>query len=209
MSSSRSERNNPSSQDLGLTSLLQLMSNEFTDSVVTRVLGHRSQLPEDVQAVLAGAINREVRVQGFPNFPERALPGLLKPAILDALPESDPLAGAVLSAWLASRTSLPDAVTEHLCSRGIETGLPDFIGYQLREFWPSHEWTSERDIILESHDDLDKDDVALMLCCVTGRMPRVVAEPPRGENSSMGQNVLDQALEVRTKTPFGEERLGW
>ena len=194
MSSSRSERNHPSSQDLGLTSLLQLMSNEFTDSVVTRVLGHRSQLPEDVQAVLAGAINKEVRVQGFPNFPERALPGLLKPAILDALPESDPLAGAVLSAWLASHTSLRDAVTEHLCSRGIETRLPDFTGYQLREFWPSHEWMSERDTILETHDDLDEDDVALMLCCVTGRMPSVIAEPPGEENLSMEQNILDQTL---------------
>ena len=194
MSFSSPEHTPVTPQDLRFTTLLQLMTEEFTDSIVTRALSHRGQLPGDVQTALAGAINREVRVQGFPNFPERALPGLLKPATLGALREADPLAGAVLGAWLASHTSLRDAVTEHLCSRGIETGLPDFTGYQLREFWPSHEWTSERDIILESHDDLDEDDVALMLCCVTGRMPSDTVEPPGGKDSSMEQNVLDQTI---------------
>ena len=194
MSLSSPEHTPATPQDLRFTTLLQLMTEEFKDSIVTRALSHRGQLPEDVHAALAGAINREVRVQGFPNFPERALPGLLRPAILDALRESDPLAGAVLSAWLASHTSLQDAVTEHLCSSGVETRLPDFTGYQLREFWPSHEWMSKRDIILETHDGLDEDDVALMLCCVTGRMPSVIAEPPGEENLSMEQNILDQTL---------------
>ena len=194
MSSSPSEPYHPSSQDLRLTSLLQLMSNELTDSVVTRVLSHRSQLPDDVQASLASAINGEVRVQGFPNFPERALPGMLKPAVISGLRASDPLAGAVLSAWFASHPSLRDAVTEHLRNRGIDAEHPDFTGHQLRDYWSSHEWMSERDSILESHDDLDKDDVALMLCCVTGRMPSDIVEPPVGKDSSMEQNILDQTV---------------
>ena len=128
MSSSPSEPSHPSSQDLRLTSLLQLMSNEFTDSVVTRVLSHRSHLPEDVQDRLAAAINREVSVQGFPNFPERALPGMLKPAVISGLRESDSLAGAVLSAWVESHPFLRDAVTEHLCSgsTGWRSCYPSF-----------------------------------------------------------------------------------
>ena len=194
MSSSPFEPFHPSSQDLRLTSLLQPMSNEFTDSVVTRVLSHRSHLPEDVQDRLAAAINREVSVQGFPNFPERALPGMLKPAVISGLRASDPLAGAVLSAWFASHPSLRDAVTEHLRNRGIDAEHTDFTGHQLRDHWSSHEWMSERDSILESHDDLDKDDVALMLCCVTGRMPSDIVEPPVGKDSSMEQNILDQTV---------------
>ena len=194
MSSSPSEPYHPSSQDLRLTSLLQLMSNEFTDSVVTRVLNHRNHLPEDVQDRLAAAINREVSVQGFPNFPERALPGMLKPAVISGLRESDSLAGAVLSAWVESHPFLRDAVTEHLCNRGIDAEQLDFTGYQLRDYWSSHEWMSERDSILESHDDLDRDDVALMLCCVTGRMPSDTVEPPGGKDNSMKQNILDQTV---------------
>ena len=194
MSSSPFEQNLPTPQDLRLTTLMRLMSEEFTDAVVTRVLGHRGQLPDDVQARLATAINGKVRVQGFPKFPERALPGVLKPAIISELRESDLLAGAVLSAWFASHSNLRDAVTEHLRNRGIDVEQLDFAGHQLRDYWSSHEWISECDNILESHDDLDEDDVALMLCCVTGRMPSHTVEPPVGKDNSMDQNTLDQAV---------------
>ena len=194
MSSSSPEQSLPTPGDLRLTTLLNLMNEDFTDSVVTRVLSHRGHLREDVQDRLNSTINREVSVHGFPNFPERALPGILKPAVISKLRESDQLAGAVLSAWFASHPSLRDAVTEHLCNRGIDAEQLDFTGLQLRDYWSSHEWMSERDSILESHDDLDKDDVALMLCCVTGRMPSNTVEPPGGENRSMEQNILDQTL---------------
>ena len=194
MSTSPCEHTPATPQDLTLTSLLQLMSGAFTDSVVAHVLSHRSHLPEDVQDRLAAVINREVSVQGFPNFPERALPGMLKPAVISGLRESDSLAGAVLSAWVESHPFLRDAVTEHLCNRGIDAEQLDFTGHQLRDYWSSHEWMSERDSILESHDDLDRDDVALMLCCVTGRMPSDTVEPPVGKDSNMGQNILDQTI---------------
>ena len=194
MSFSPSEHTPATPQDLSLTSLLQLMSGAFTDSVVARVLSHRSHLPEDVQDRLATVTNREVSVQGFPNFPERALPGMLKPAVISGLRESDPLAGAVLSAWVESHPFLRDAVTEHLCNRGIDAEQLDFTGLQLRDYWSSHEWMSERDCILGAHDDLDKDDVALMLCCVTGRMPSDTVEPPGGKDSSMEQNILNQTV---------------
>ena len=194
MSSSSPEQSLPIPEDLRLTTLLKLMTEDFTDSVVARVLSHRGQLPEDAQAGLSAAINREVRVQGFPNFPDRALPGILKPAVISGLRGSGPLASAVLSAWVASHSSLRDLVSDHLRNRGIDTEPPDFSGLQLRDYWSSHEWMSERDSILGSHDDLDKDDVALMLCCVTGRMPSDAVEPPGGENRSMEQNILDQTL---------------
>ena len=194
MSSSSPEQSLAIPEDLRLTTLLKLMNEDFTDSVVARVLSHRGQLPEDVQAGLSAAINREVRVHGFPNFPERALPGILKPAVISGLRESGPLAGAVLSAWVASHPRLRDMVSDHLRNRGIDTEPPDFSGLQLRDYWSSHEWMSERDSILGSHDDLDQDEVALMLGCVTGRMPSDTVEPPGGENRSMEQNILDQTL---------------
>ena len=201
MSSSPSERTSPTPQDLRFTTLLRLMAGEFKDSAVTSVLSHRSELPEDVRSALASVINREVRVPGFPNFPEKALPAILKPAILGGLQESDTLVSAVLSAWFALHSSLRDVVTEHLRNRGVDTGHPDFRKHQLDDYWSLDDWTSERDSILRSNHDLHKDDVALMLCCVTGRMPSAIVESSGEENRTIGQTILDQALSYLEQLP--------
>ena len=201
MSSSLSERTPPTPQDLHLTTLLKLMDPEFKDSVVTRVLLHRSQLSADVQSALDNAVNREVRVPGFLRYPERAPAPILKQALLPALTESGPLAGAILGAWLAVHSSLREVVTEHLRSRGIGTGHQDFSQHQLKDFWSGDDWMSERDSILASNADLDKDDVALMLCCVTGRMPSANVKSSGEENPTMDQTILDQALSYLEELP--------
>ena len=201
MSSSPSERTPPTPQDLHLTTLLKLMDPEFQESVVTRVLSHRSQLSADVQSALDNAVNREVRVPGFHRYPERAPAPILKQALLPALTESGPLAGAILGVWFALHSSLSEVVTEHLRSRGVGTGHHDFSQHQLNDFWSGDDWMSERDSILASNADLDKDDVALMLCCVTGRMPSANVKSSGEKNHTMDQTILDQALSYLEELP--------
>ena len=201
MSSSPSDSPSPIPGDLRLTTLVNMMPPGFQDSMVSHVLSLSSQLSEDLRSALAAAINSEVRVHGFPNFPERALPGLLKPAILSDLGKSDILASAVLNAWVALHSSLRAVVTKHLRNSGVDTEQPDLCRQRLNDFWSDDDWRSERDMILGSCDKLDKDDVALMLCCVTGRIPSAVKESSGGSDRTMEQTTLDQSLSYLEQLP--------
>ena len=99
-----------------------------------------------------------------------------------------------MSVWIALHLRLREVVTEHLRNRGVDIELPNFSKHQLNDYWSDDAWRSEQDLILGSHNDLDRDEVALMLCCVTGRMPIPVKESPDGKSRPLEQTILDQAL---------------
>ena len=188
-------------QDLRVTTLLTLLKSKYKKSLVSHVLNRRSELSSDVQSALNSAINREVKVHGFPNYPERALPPVLKPTILSTLRTSDSLANAVLRAWFTSQPSLRDIVEEHLRDGNWELEQLDFDQHKLNDYWSSEDWNAERDKIMKSHDSLNSDDVALMLCCLTGKMPSAVAESLGGEERILDQNILDRTIGYLKQLP--------
>ena len=85
--------------DFRHAALLNLVSPEFEESIIVRVLNHQSELPSDVRRKLDSAINSVVRIPQFPNQPAIAPAPVVKQHILDQLDISEPLANAVFQAW--------------------------------------------------------------------------------------------------------------
>ena len=194
MSSTPSEQSPTTPPDPRLSTLFRMMTGDFRDSVVAHVLNSRSEVPDDVQESLDATINREVRVDRYTRRPERAPVPFLKPAVSRALPESEALASAILNGWFSSQASLKRLVEEHLLISEIPVEYPDFKTRELNGFWSSEVWRSERDAIVENHEDLDEDEVSLMLCCVTGKMPTDMDNQPEEKTSTVEKTILDQTL---------------
>ena len=146
------------------------MTSEFGESIVTRVLSYRSKAPDGVRRKLDSAINDAVRVPQFRQSTKAPNSYLLKP-VLRKLFYSESLLSTVLKVWSESHHDLHDKVKEHLLSRNIPLAYPDFSAHQLRSYWSYDEWNFEWGQILEKHDNLDRDEVGLMLCYVSGKMP--------------------------------------
>ena len=181
------------SLDLRHAALLSLMTPEFKASVVGNVLEHRDKLPSDVRRKLDLAIKAVIRVPKFPYQPEKAPALLLKQAIVNQLGDSDPLANAVFESWFLSKETLYAITKGHLFTRDIEVDYPDFSSHEFQGAWTGDAWMSARDDILSVHNDLPVNDVALMLCFATDRIP---SDPPadlQGERENMDESILNQA----------------
>ena len=173
--------------------LLDFMTPAFRESVVSHVLNHRDQLPSDVQRKLDSAINKAVKIPQFPNQPARALASFLKQPIIDQFPHSESLVNAVLQSWFASQGALYAKVVSRLHNRDLDVDYPDFLGKQFKDFWTYQDWMAERDAVLTSHEDLNKDDVALMLCFATGKMPTNAEGVSEDQTPSMSHDILERA----------------
>ena len=195
------EESLPDPADLCAAALLSLMSAEFTESVVTRVLDHRSQLASDACAELDLVLNDEVTIPQFPRYPARAPVPILKQAILRDIHESDSLVEAMLQVWFASQLKLRDLVVEHLNKADLPIEFTDFEAYQLNGYWPYDDWSSMRDKIVEANGSLDRDEVALMLCCVTGKLPMSLDNALEDEDRPIKSDLLHQTLTYLKQLP--------
>ena len=188
------------------------MNEGFIDSVVSHVLSHKDQMAETVSSQLQSAFNKELRIPQFPRFPERAPPGMLKQAILEGVYRSDALANAVLKAWCLSQRNLHDLVVDHLHDGSAVGVSPDFGESLLNGYWSIHDWNTERDKIMEINGELDEDEVALMLCCVTGKMPTrseaTLEEEVPSMEDDLEVNILEQALLYLEQLPAECPRMG-
>ena len=196
-----SEESLPDPADLPTAILLSLIPAEFTESIVTRALDQRSHLTSDARAELDVVLNDEVTIPQFPRYPAKAPPPILKQAILRHVRESESLVTAVLKVWFASQCKLRDLVVERLREIDMAVSFPDFQEYQLNGYWPYDDWSSLRDEIVETHGSLDKGEVGLMLCCVTGKLPMSLATRAEDESRTMKSDLLHQTLTYLTELP--------
>ena len=183
------------SENLCATLLFGLMKEDFKESVVAHVLNHRNQLADIIINQLESVFNKELKIPQFPTIPERASPPMLKHAILEDIHSSDALATAVLKAWCLSQRSLHDLIVKHLRESSVVGVSSDFGESLLSGYWSFEDWNAERDKISESHEELDENEVALMLCCVTGKMPVGSEAMPEEGVTVMDDNPEDNTLE--------------
>ncbi len=162
----------PSPEELQLTGLLGLINPESLESVVAHALNHRAEVSPNIRRELDSVIRDFVKISGFKNS-DRAPAAKLKEPVLHQLyhRHSERVFSAILRTWAESHAVLMEAVSAHLLSKGVGAAYPDFAQHRLRGYWSNNDWRSEQDAIIEARSEFDKDDVALMLCYVTGRMP--------------------------------------
>ena len=195
------EESLPDPVDLPTAVLLTLIPAEFTESVVTRVINQRSQLTSDARAKLDVVLNDEVSIPQFPRYPAKAPPPILKQAILRHVRESESLVTAILKVWFASQCELRDLVLERLREIDMAVSFPDFEEYQLNGYWPYDDWSSLCDEIVEAHGSLDRDEVGLMLCCVTGKLPMSLATRTEDESRMIKSDLLHQTVTYLKELP--------
>ena len=179
---------------LGFTAIFGFMDpeNGYMETVVKRAIDSRSKVSKEARGLLNSAINSTVKVPQFPKEPAKAPTPYLMEHVLKAVTIFDKLMGAVLKVWAESHDALGDVVVKHLEDLAMPAEYPDFSGNQFRGSWFSDVWEREIDKILERHGEFDKDDVALMLCYVSGKIPG---------SEETKDDVLSQSLKYLRSLP--------
>ena len=170
-----------------------LISQERRAAIISSVLNEFSDLPVDVKNALRAVVNEEIvpTSGGFRRGQAgRALERssfLLQEPLQQAVLSSEGLAGSVLQCWAEANAQLRCAVASHLSGRGLTCPGPDMKEMKFRGYWPAHQWQLERDAFLQANEDFVPDDVALMLCYVSGNFP-LTADAPTGEGAGRSLN---------------------
>ena len=182
---------------LQLSAIFGFMNTEYHEAVVKRALDSRNKVSKEARGLLNSAIRECIRVDGYKNT-DRAPAHYLQEPVLKSVTQSDKLAGAVLKIWAESHDALGDVVVKHLDNLAMPAEYPDFSGSRFRGSWFSDVWTRETDKILERHGEFEKDDVALMLCYVSGKIP--------GDKKK--DDVLSRSLEYLRSLPANAPEWG-
>ena len=155
-------------QSLAVTALFAALSPEFREAVVARALRYRGQVAGDAGRVLDSAIRGSVRIPEYRN-PDAAPPHVLAELVSRGMFHSERLAGAALWVWAESHTPLQQIVADHLAAEGLPADYPDLPENGFRGVWEGDAWERQLDWIDALSSDWDQDDLALMLCYVSGK----------------------------------------
>ena len=176
--------------DLPINAMFHRLDPDYAQAVVKRALEFRGKAPKSLRDSFNYAIRNNVKVDGFQNA-DRASPNQLKiPALVGIIEGADKLAGAVLKTWVESHPQLRGAVAERLEGAGIPAGCPGFKEGSFDSLWEWADYTAHLAAILEADDSLNVNDVHLMLCCLSGRVPD--SREPSPPSSSLLDGFLQQ-----------------
>ena len=162
---------------LNFTSMFEALSPEYRISLVLRALRARDHVSADSGRSLDSAIRGSIRLVGYSN-PALAISSTLLEPVNESVTKSEKLATATLRVWAESLDELEKLVSGHLASQGLPTEYPDFDNSRFRGFWDEEVWQRELDWIVDLAELWSEEDVALMLCYVSGRT--IVLEEERG-----------------------------
>ena len=159
---------NMSRAHLEFTAMFDALSHEYRSSVVMRALRARDHVSTDAGRALDSAIRGSIRMVGYSN-PALAISSALWEPVSGSVSKSEKLATATLRVWAESMEELEKLVSGHLASQGLPTDYPDFDNSRFRGFWDEDSWQKELDWIVDLSEIWGEEDVALMLCYVSGR----------------------------------------
>ena len=155
-------------QLLAVTTLFAALSPEFRETVVTRALRFRGQTTGDAGRALDSAIRGNLRIPDY-RHPDSAPPHILAEPVAKAMFHSERLAGAALRVWAESHRELQQVVSDHLAAAAIPAEYLDLPENGFRSVWDAEAWEQQLDWIADVATDWAEDDLALMLCYVSGK----------------------------------------
>lgn len=148
------------------------LGGEYRADLVERALNWRKNASPEAQGLLKAAINASnFSVPGFRSTSAyNAPPGRLLSPTIEHMPMSNGLSAAILRVWIESHELLHAEVVEY--RKKADLPIQKYIsGRQFPSLWSIDEWHRETDDFSERHGTYHEEDVALMLCCVSGNMP--------------------------------------
>ena len=162
----------------GIRALFACMNEEYTGNMVNSVLNSLGRASPEAKRSFQTELDKlNLPVPGFRNASValRSNPQRLKDPVRHSLIRSDGLAAAALKIWAESQQDLLDIVKERIDDVGpyfdVSVEYPDFSDNSLRGHWPKEAWERESDRFAQLDESLDEDDIALMMCYVSGKLP--------------------------------------
>ena len=192
---------------LEFTAMFEALTPEYRTSLVMRALRARDHVSTDAGRALDSAIRGSIRLVGYSN-PALAISSALLEPVNASIVKSEKLATTALRVWAESMEELEKLVAGHLASQGLPTEYPDFENYRFRGFWDEEIWQRELDWIVDIAELWSEEDVALMLCYVSGRT--IVydeddgadeIEEPFMEVTSVRETAKQEAEEPEVRVP--------
>ena len=183
--------------------VLEIMPERFVKAVVERSLSFRTKTTQPLRKAMDAAIRSQVRLKGFRDA-SKAPRKQLVPAIISEIEQrSARLADAVVRVWDDSQRTLREATTKCLKQFDAEDDRPPV---HADRGWTVQEWVSLRDRIVELHQELAAEEVALMLCVVTGKLPSAgYQEPEEGTLSPRFLRWIEELEQLPPDVPEWEE----
>ena len=165
-----------------LSSVIRAFTPQYFQSLIDHVLQYRIQASGGVQKELSSAINQSIEIRGF-RYSSRAKPSQLRERMLRELAQgNDRLTGEVLRAWVESQRDLQALVKRQLLNFSIPVDGPNRRKGVFNAYWRMNEWRDLVDTICLHVASLDREDVRMMVCYVSGMAERVdVTSQPLSE----------------------------
>ena len=170
-------RRDEKSQTAPLSAIFFLMDQPFAETVIERAVKYRAKASPNAKKALNVAIRAVVKVKGFRDASRASPKQLVASTLYEIDHGATRLAGAVLKVWGESQSALWSLVADQLVSKDIPVYDENVKRRHFEIGWNRDDWLGLRDALLESHDNLNEDDVALMLCLVSGKMPTPTDHP--------------------------------
>jgi hypothetical protein len=138
-----------------------------------------------------------IPVPGFRQF-IRAPRGLQVRAAISRFDSSDAFVGCVLEAWLEANRPLATLAESFLDAQGIPRRRIVASEQAFHGRWSMDEVLRLADLFCAEH-STDRDDAALLLCCLTGRAP--VADAPAASDAPPAGAAAEAAREAPPPAP--------
>lgn len=150
------------------------LTNAFRESVIRRALDNLDNVSDPARNALKTVVRKHAKVPGFKNpalalnSPKRAI---VIAQMIGAFALDASLVSVVLKVWDESHAELHDAVKAFLLETDPTFSEPAAIIAEFPAVWSSKAMDEVTNDFLAAHPLFEKDDAALMLCYISGRMP--------------------------------------
>jgi hypothetical protein len=149
-----------------------VMQDSYRRRVIGRALEHRAKASPETRKALNAMLRTYVRrIGGGFRSVERAPAFVLVDGTNQAFQASNQVVYTVLSAWMEAQEPLAADVRAFLEAEAIAYPAEPLPADGFPGEWSAARMLELADKFLATHPGADKDDTALMLCCVTGNAP--------------------------------------
>ena len=186
-------------QSVPFVAINDCLREDFLFRVLHRVLECLPTSSAPSRAALTRAL-APIPVGGFRQF-NRAPRGLQARAAMSLFRSSGVFVGQALEVWLEANRTLADAVEEFLVKQEIPRERIQAEAGQFRDRWGLDEVIRLADLFCAEQDAADRDDVALLLCCLTSRAPVPVGRPAEAEAEALSPDASPAPAPVKEKAP--------
>jgi hypothetical protein len=174
-------------QSVPFVAINDCLREDFLFRVLHRVLECLPTSSTPSSATLTRAL-ASVPVGGFRQF-NRAPRGLQARAAMSQFRSSGVFVGRALEVWLEANRTLAAAVEEFLAAHEIPRERIQTEAGEFRDRWGLDAVLRLADLFCAEQGAADRDDVALLLCCLTSRAPVAVGRPVEATGESLSPDA--------------------